>query len=361
MIEFIREYNFQWAFVLGVCLIFGCSYLYSAFGWAAACTGAFFGMSALWVWAYKDNRYVALNPYDQMALRYFASDSFLKAAIILTPLMCLSKNRTYMRMVGEGVSSLFFVISSLWIIVNVFLGCYIKINECSGISGNPSICVGLMVAMLPIFVHSWSQQWVIILLAAIAVVASKSSISIGLFTVYTLIWFFPKKVSLEKLMISGLIFLTCAGSSYLLLGKELLNDSDRFNIWSFMMKAWAMPANILAGTGWGTYHVFSINLQNYGQSKGLNLGNGYWWNTLHNDPLQVLFECGIIGLLLFSWTYFTALFRSFKIDSRLSISIVLYGLYMTLDPALHNPFPALFGAWLFVYALRKPETEEILL
>jgi O-antigen ligase len=139
------------------------------------------------------------------------------------------------------------------------------------------------------------------------------------------------------------------GLAYLKLGMELFNTSDRWKIWTFMMERWNTPNNAPFGTGWGTYHVFSINLQEYGK-----IPTNTHWNTLHNNWLQFLFEMGWTGLVLSLLVYVAALKAALKKrDKGIVIALVLYGLYMAMDPALNFAYPAAFGAWLFLAALRR--------
>ncbi len=110
------------------------------------------------------------------------------------------------------------------------------------------------------------------------------------------------------------------------------------------------------GTGLGTYHVLSPILQR--MAKGMVDPTQGWWNTLHNDPLQMLFECGLVGFVLLLATYYSALTKVLREnDWQIAMSIILFGIYICLNPALHNPIPSLFGAWLFAYALRKSPKE----
>jgi hypothetical protein len=357
-LSYLKDFHAQWSFVLLSSLIFWCvGWVKPRFGLTAASLLIYAGISALWVWVWKDNRYLPLNVYEQMALRYFAADSLAKILLIVPPLMLLSENKMAMMLFGELIGSLFVCVNSLWIIHSLFKGCFSGVNLCGGMIGNPSISAGLMVCILPIFIRSWRKQWFVMTLATISVVASQSSVAMGLFAVYCGLWMWKT----AKLPLNWKIFIPATATAGLLglgriaFGKELLNDSDRFLIWKYMMNAWATPWNIPTGTGLGTYHVFSINLQH---GWGRDIAGSSWWNTLHNEPLQFLFECGIVGAVLFLSVYAISLYRAFREEFTLGLSVILFGLYMVLDPALHNPLPALFGAWLFVYALRQTNTFE---
>lgn len=139
------------------------------------------------------------------------------------------------------------------------------------------------------------------------------------------------------------------GSGFFLQGMNLFNTSDRWKIWSFMLARWNTAENLPFGTGWGTYHVFSINLQEYGK-----IPTNTHWNTLHNNWLQFLFEMGWTGLVLSLFVYLSAVLAAVrKKDKGILMGLILYGLFMAMNPALNFAYPALFGAWLFLLALRR--------
>lgn len=351
MISFLSNWHVQTSFVLTLTsLLFCFRWAAPRFGGPASLLFAFCCLSAIYVWAWKDNRYLGLDVYNQMALRYFAADSIAKVFMIAVPLMVLSEDRERFSMLGTIVTSFFVTASSILVLWEGRHGC--QALSCGGLIGNPSISLGLMVCMLPILVRSWRGQWPLLLLVGISVFLSQSSIAVGLLAAYCCLWFFPRSIKLAAvpvLLVSALFLI-----AHFTFGSELLNDSDRFKIWKHIMYHWAAPGNLLFGTGIGSYHVFSILLQNINPQSPVSPGS--WWNSLHNDWLECLFWGGGVGLLLFISTYLSALFKLYRErDWQPLVSAILFGIYMFLDPALRNPIPVLFGAWLFVYALRKPK------
>lgn len=360
----LKEFNNQWAFAVGALTLLWCFFwVRPRFGIFAASLLTYCAFSAIWVWIYVNNRYLPMDAYNQTGLKYSVADSFAKLFMVLVPMMALSKSHFRMRMLGEMAAFFFVTINSAIILISYALGCWKETNACGGLIGNPSIGVGFMMCTLPVFIHSWRKQKITLALAGLAAFASHSSVAVGLFAVYSTLWLVPWEAIKENISLwilkAGALFLGLMGAARYAFGEELLRDSDRFKVWAMMMKLWSAPANLLFGTGLGSYHVFSINLQVYGQ-KNLDpsLGTNFWWNSMHNEPLEFLFVGGFVGLFLFVATYLTALYRAYCFDIRIALSVLLYGLYMLVNPALHNPLPALFGAWLFVYALRQPKTLE---
>lgn len=365
MLRLITDYHWQWTFILAVSVLFFCwQWVMPRFGISASLLLACCAYSSIWVWVVKDNRYLPINPYDQMALRYFACDSIAKIMLILVPMMLFSERKDTMLFTGTALSAGFVIANSLASIWEARHGC--GDNKCGGLVGNPSISMGFMACLLPIFIRSWKRQGLLLIPVLMAIYFSQSSVAAGLLAAYACLHFLPALLERKNILryiaqagviCSGVLGVFAYGTS-----KGLLHDSDRFMIWQYMFDRWRAPWNIAFGTGLGTYHVFSINLQNFKDSSGHlihQIAGQMWWNTLHNDPLQMLFECGVIGLLFLLFTYCTALLKTYREkDWPILSSVILYGIYMALDPALHNPLPVLFGAWLFTYALRRNNFDQ---
>lgn len=353
----LRNYNEQWAVLSGLMvLLLSFCWVRPQYGSLVSLLFSFSIWSTIWVWLPDNNRYATIEPYTQQALKLFAVDSSAKLLIFVLPFMLLPEEP--IAAWGRLLAKYFVIFNSLWILISFTQGCSQIENACSGIVGNPSICAGLLVAMLPMFITSWKREWWILILTGVAVLISKSSIALGLFAVYGMLHLMRKRPHLGLAFFAGAFIV---GS--MVLKKQLFHDSDRLRIWNFMLHRWPTPANLPFGTGLGTFHVFSINLQAYGVKAYPNtfMGTAYWWNTFHNDFLQFLFECGVVGMVLFVATYALSLIRAYAKDYGLFLSALLFGFYMLLDPALHNPFACLFAAWLFTRALRQPNIiEEIL-
>jgi len=353
MIHYLRDFHWQWTWVVLFGSLLLSAWIKPRFGCPAALLFFYSALSAVWVWVVAENRYLPVNTYDQMALRYFACDSIAKFCLIALPIMLFAKDRRSLFLWAQGMGFIFLTLNSLIILWQSRLGC--SLNNCGGMIGNPSISLGMSVCLMAAICDDLREQWKMVALVAVTAILSQSSVAIGLLGVYALLLMWRHY---RRVWVSSLAFALVFAAGKVAAGHELTNNSDRFRIWSFMFERWRAPWNILAGTGLGTYHVFSINLQNIPGREPLT-NHDYWWNTLHNDLLQMLFECGVVGLSLFLFAYCSALFRMIrKGEWNIATSILLFGAYMLLDPALHNPVPALFGAWLFAYALRRKHTIE---
>jgi O-antigen ligase len=74
----------------------------------------------------------------------------------------------------------------------------------------------------------------------------------------------------------------------------------RIYLWRFSLPLfWQRPVR---GSGWGTYQLFYLDLQARFLAAHPEYIR-YWTNNrlLHNDPLQLLLEAGILGLAAFVW------------------------------------------------------------
>lgn len=362
LLGYLNDYWWQWYFVVGLpFLVFCLKWVQPRFGLPASLLLATCAYSAMQTWLVVNNRYTQASLYDQVNLKLFACAAIAKIMLVGMPMMVFSKDRHYMRAVGCVVCSLFVVASSLVSIWESRNGC--SENRCGGLIGNPSISMGFMVCLLPTFIHSWKRQFIPLGLAFLAVFVSQSSIAAGVLAAYACLHFLPdmKKgdflgyVGKATFATSAIFAAVAYGSS-----KPLVHDSGRMNVWTYMFDRWSAPWNILTGTGLGTYHVLSVPLQRMQAAVPHGIAdpvNG-WWETLHNDPLQMLFECGAVGFLLLLATYCSALFKVLKEkDWQTAMSIILFGLFICMNPGLHNPLPSLFAAWIFSYALRRDDLE----
>lgn len=178
--SYITDYHYQWTFAI---VIASASLLWHffrpRFGKIPTAFLAYALISCIWVWSFRDNRYVSVNPYDQTALRYFTADSLLKAALVIFPLSYLSDDKTLFYVLGRLLAGAFAILNSLVVITQfLFLGCDAN-NSCGGLVGNPSISLGLTVCMLPLI--GACPIWALV---ALAVLISKSSIAVGLLAIF---------------------------------------------------------------------------------------------------------------------------------------------------------------------------------
>lgn len=349
----VQDYHFQWLVVTAIIVFyFSISKARAIVGWLPALTMFYFCLSALNIWISSTNRYISVEAYDQQAIRFFAADSIGKLLIVVWPILLLARHRNF-RVWGMVAATIFSIIDSA-VVISQFLyfqpWCTIG-NSCGGIVGNPSMNACFLVTMMPLVLKSTNPvpRAIAFFMSLFAVLVSGSSIAFGMLASLAVIY----------TIVSGwwwlLAFAPVAmAAGWKLCGEVFFNSGDRFLMWEFFMSKWAVPANLLTGTGYGTFGVFSNNLQRHFQVR-----EGVWWVWMHNDWLQGVFEAGIVGISLMVSTYLLALYRLiYARKHHEATAFILYGIFMGANYPMHLAPTALFGAWLTILALRKPSCLE---
>lgn len=377
--QYVTDYNYQIPIIATLFFAAWCVYwVVPKFGFFPGALFCYMGLNSIWIWLFKHNRYEflcvsdvrkpgcllnenglpMLDAYTQQALHFHAADSFLKAMIFLVPLMIFATtNAEKYKWYGVMIAWFAVAINSGLIIVRYILGYCAGENTCGGFIGNPSLSASVMVCALPFFLGT--RKIFIFPIVAVAVVLSESSIALGLLCVFIFSFLFRSQSRLTRsLSLAALVCVPIIG--YIMLGDRLLFTSGRLGIWKLMLGSWLNNSgNYTFGTGWGTYRVFSINLEDHAEFA---IGSVHrWWSWLHNDWIEnFLFETGVVGFVLAAITYTVAVLKSALKERHMepaqpdvTLSLVLYGIFMALNPALHYPVPMVFGAWLFVLALRR--------
>jgi len=130
------------------------------------------------------------------------------------------------------------------------------------------------------------------------------------------------------------------GVSFWLQGSELFNDSGRLTAWKNYLAWWLANADKVFGTGVSTFNAISGFIVN---------GNGTIFLWAHNDWLQLLFDAGIIGLVLGLCYYFSTLYKVRK-NAVLFSSLAGFGACALTYSPLHFAFSQMMCGYLFVKA-----------
>jgi O-antigen ligase len=331
--------------------------------------------NAAWFGIYKFNRYqflcVAdvysgkcildeqgrgmLDVYSQQAIKMFAMDGLAKLLLVIVPLMLFLENRERLRFWGSRLAAAFCGVDVLMVFYAFFFEpkwCQV-VNTCGGSLSNPSMNSSMIVATLPFLIkHTGGKvRWIALALAVGSVFLSKGSIGIGLLCALAVLY----AIRFKWWKLLALAPLPLAVGAFQMPLNLLFNSGNRFNAWEFLMGAWAKrPINYPFGTGYGTFGVFSANLQ---VSSGKFQND--WWIWLHNDWLEVLFTLGVVGLVLALLVYASALWRLYcRGEHTETISLCLFGLVMGCNYPAHQPISALFGAWIVLLGLLKTTNKD---
>lgn len=327
-------------------------------GTAAALLFAYAVINGAWFWIWKNNRYINLgvmdpesgvmiqDAYTQLAVRHFASDGVAKLLIVLFPILFFLNDREKLCFWGSRLSATFCISTIGMVFYSLFFEpnwCR-AINSCGGSLSNPSMNSSLLVVTLPFLLaltRGW-VRWLCLILAVAAVFISKGSIGVGLLAAMACLY--ALRFGYWKLLYLGALSIAAGRLIY---GPVMFNSGNRWDTWVFLMGKWFQNAkNYPFGMGYGTFGVFSANLQ---------LAEGHdtnWWIRMHNDWLELLFTLGFVGLALSVLVYLTALLRFFaRKEYTETISMCLFGLMMGMNYPLHDPIASLFGGFIVLAGL----------
>lgn len=304
----------------------------------------------LWFTVNPGNRYAPVQPYDLTALKLFITESGFKLLLVLTPLLVLDLDREKLKDTGGKLACVFLIMNLLSVALQAFENHCRDVNSCGGLLMNPSLNATMAAVMLPFAFKYFSRNlaWGVTGLTLAAAIMGGTSLGLGMIAAFFVLkdW---RLIALSPAVI---------GLGWLFFGsQELLNSSDRLPMWRFFMEQWAKnKTHWWFGTGFGSFGVFSINLQNAHKMR-----EQYWWIWMHNDWLQAVFETGLVGAGLMLATFLDG---ARKLWARREIpelqALLLFGLAMLVNYPLHVGLSCALGAWLVLIALSNPKPHNCL-
>lgn len=191
---------------------------------------------------------------------------------------------------------------------------------------------------LPFFII----DFICVVTPIIAIFSGSATIPMAtmLIVIYLTLGFAFKK---QILKITPLILILCLAVAKLY--PEYLDSSGRYSIWIAGLNWWASWVPKFNGMGIGTTWEFLPYIQ---KTNGFDMAQVFVW--FHNEFLQVLFEQGFIGLILWVSLFFKCLYHSRKKD-YLFISLVAFGFSSFFNFTMHLPFQAFIGSFLIARSL----------
>lgn len=216
-----------------------------------------------------------------------------------------------------------------------------KQDELVGTMGNTMHLAGLLALLQPLFFSKNREDilalcllWLIILLTG-----SATGLVGGLAVI--LFWLFFRN------RIMFIIFFVLSLSSCIALYVMKSNffcNSSRFEIWQ---NAYELAKNhCITGLGLGSWGASNINR-----------GSTHWQH-LHNDYFQIIFELGIIGLILVIWCIKDC-FKNIEGDLKLRLASIFFGfcLLSSVTFFAHLWIPATLAMFAYgsIYCLRNKE------
>lgn len=348
----------KWMAICASMIMYLVGKAHEKYGAAAAAMIAYCSGSALWV-LMAESRYSTLNPYDLLGLRYFAFDSLAKLIIIVAPFLLVNMNRETMGRIGRMTVTAFCLISLFQVFAEAIMSGCKEVNSCGGALRNPSMNDSMLAVSLPIVASVIPFGWAFVIPTAITSMLAKSAIGTGMCALYVglLAWrgANAKNLGRSTLLIFGVVPAIFA-LGYVTHGSKVFFDSSgRFQMWHFFMSKWILNwKNWSFGAGFGTFGVFSQNLQQH-----FVINPNDWWIWMHNDWLQMAFECGIAGLAIMVWMYVTCAWKLRRSAPELQ-SLLLFGVMMGCEYPMHVAPSCLYAAWIAAYALMQPSENDAL-
>ena len=184
-----------------------------------------------------------------------------------------------------------------------------------------------------------------IIIPIVAIIASNASIPIlAVIGCWGLVFLLNSERGISNVLLGCYLSLialviTLMGLDYL---PNFTNNNGRFNIWQMILEYWIQKGNYLGGFGLGTTIMHLPRLQQLA-----DVGTDQIWGWIHNDFLQTLFECGILGAASLLIMYICLVLKAYnQKKTYLVITAMVYGFTCVFNFNFHLAVPALFGVWL---------------
>lgn len=348
--------QFQWFFGLSIIAIFFSYVIYSKTDLLPSLTFGYFAIQALYTVLYSK------NPYQYDILN---TDIWLYSCMSLICFVGMAAFAFNLDIIDEWhlntILPIFAVVNSLYVIAGALSywligvcdlrldntlhpgffyplckirGAYLYtrifgsgiLTEGVGFSGflnYSGMNANLICLSMPFLLKKNKVNFVSIILCVIAIVLSKSSIPYGVLALMIAAFVVCKTRLAKKLIIVTSIIPMFFG---LLVEKQHLFDAAyRFQAYKIFMGSWWRHSNKIIGTGLGTFPIIERSIQcNLGFMCSPKTGV-FYWSSLHSDWLQILFEGGVIGLIL-SVALFVDSSRKLYLKGRAELFSLLIGI-----------------------------------
>lgn len=223
---------------------------------------------------------------------------------------------------------------------------------------------GCLIAIMFPMVMVFSKQNVLYFcLYALAVILSKSSIPYGVAMIgitATMLHRHRKNLKLRSILGMTVIPLTLG---FLLEGSRFFSSAFRFDAYRAFIKEWLLRHDYVFGTGFGTFQVMAPMMQCKQNFMLECSGHGVVWLWLHSDWLQLIFEGGIVGFLLYALLFLSVLKNLLDYED----DGTAFGIVIAIAASAIFDYPARYfifsfvGAWIIslVWRVRRDEGREV--
>jgi hypothetical protein len=326
--------------------------------WSVGLTFAFLVFSGITGFYFPKNYAVSASVQLVMQLNQIISrggSEVLYATIMLLLfgiLLIIQDKKFFM----NAIKILFFgaVLNSFVIIVKFFV--WHKDYAIFSSDAADASFIGCMLPCIFIFKKRW-KEFLCGIVMVLAIVLTKSSTGLG--TIGIAVAFIALQELKFKKWIYWMVPITlgiCAFGHFFI-GHELLNDNDRLPIFKTIFSFYKTYANPFIGAGTGSFTVWGDVAQRVAHDGSPNYFNIFIW--LHDEPLEILFENGIIGLGLVLAVYILALAKTFRRKEMIFSMLCIYGFTSLTEQPLRFWVTQLLGVCLLRLAFDQSKKEYI--
>jgi len=216
---------------------------------------------------------------------------------------------------------------------------------------NASLNSCMISGLLPFYLHTnffKIKPIYKVILPLLAVIASGSTGGFGAFMLAVgAYFFFAKKRAYQEWVIVALGLVLIGIFAYFYLGQDrIFTTSGRMVVWKNSFYFWKRFANMWIGFGQGSaMQVVPVTQKLFQQDSN----QVFLW--MHNEWYQVLFEQGIIGLVLWLYAYLHLLVKTFLNNEKyITVAIIVFGFVCLFNYPFRMAIPGMIMASLFFLA-----------
>lgn len=315
---------------------------------------AYFAWSALRVFASPTPLYGADS---EIVLGLMRAGDLSAAFSQLLTILTDATSAASLLILGGSLAAAWSLSVRTWLLIFQALGCLSGILDAiwiiqdytpAGILAQASMSGCFAACVLPTYFAEEDPNPILILLTALPCFLSLQSLPLACFFIMS--WFAlllnPRRVWWRTLGLWALPSIAF-GLGYAICGRSLLDSSNRYRMWGVFMSWWHENAGMWTGVGSSAFQTFGPRISH---SIPQDLGD---FTFMHSEPLQVLWEQGVIGLVLLVMFYVELLLRAWD-RKPLLLALLVYGAFSLANMPFRYTISALLGAFL----VRWTFTEE---
>jgi hypothetical protein len=244
--------------------------------------------------------------------------------VILFSTLLLIKDKKFF----EKILRLLFLSAIINSFVLIFNHFFLNQTNPYGMLNNSTADACFIVSLLPLsFSYLYEKKFLLFLISGLPMIfsigLSHSNTAIGGIGI-CLAFYLLQMMSFKRwVLIMIPITLLFIFFSKIIIGNRLLVDHGRYFVWEGSWRFFKEFANYWIGFGTGTFTVWGDAWQRAGHLNDPNKFTVWLW--LHCEPLQILFENGILGLLSALIVFLTLIKRSFLKKSIVFPIACVYG------------------------------------